>query len=435
MMRDALQIRESLVDHFMEQYPDEAVSGVEALPLHDMVAVVERRPPAQAADFVRRMRPDLAADLLQQLSEDSFSQIAPAFDPARLAQLMARFERDKRDRLLSLLEERLANELHELMTYPPESAGALMDAVVTTLRPESTVHDALERLRKSRDKALFHVFVIDRDGQLVGAIPLQELALASPGDRLATLMRGTPHFIEGMAPESEVVEILERDKLPSLPVVDIDHRLIGVIRHDGLVRATEKEALADVQKMVGASKSERALSPVSFAVRKRLPWLQINLGTAFLAAFVVGLFEDTIAQFTALAVLLPVAAGQSGNTGAQALAVTMRGLALREIRVRHWLRVTSKELATGFVNGVAVAVVTAGAVFLWSRSAGLALVIGVAMVVSMAIAGVAGTSVPIMLTILRQDPAQASSIILTTVTDIVGFLSFLGLATLASGLL
>jgi magnesium transporter len=174
---------------------------------------------------------------------------------------------------------------------------------------------------------------------------------------------------------------------------------------------------------------------VTFSVRKRLPWLQINLATAFLAAFVVGLFEGTIAQFTALAVLLPVAAGQSGNTGAQALAVTMRGLALREIRVRHWLRLTFKELAVGFINGCAVAVVTAAAVYFWSDSSGLALVIGLAMVISMAIAGTAGASVPMVLTILKQDPAQASSIILTTVTDVVGFLSFLGLATLAAALL
>ena len=145
----------------------------------------------------------------------------------------------------------------------------------------------------------------------------------------------------------------------------------------------------------------------------------------------VGLFEDTIARFTALAVLLPVVAGQSGNTGVQALAVTMRGLALREIRVKsHSARVAAKEAMVGALNGVVVAVVTAGAVFFWSRSAGLAAVIGVAMVVSMIIAALAGATIPMVLTVLGQDPAQASSIVLTTVTDVAGFLSFLGLATL-----
>jgi magnesium transporter len=182
--------------------------------------------------------------------------------------------------------------------------------------------------------------------------------------------------------------------------------------------------------MVGASREERALSSPLFAVRKRLPWLQINLLTAFLAAAVVGIFEDTIAKVTALAVLLPVVAGQSGNAGAQALAVTMRGLVLREISARHWPRVLAKEAATGTLNGLAVAVTTAAGVWIWSRSTGLVAVIAAAMVISMIAAGVAGALVPVILHRLGQDPATASSIILTTVTDVVGFLSFLGIATL-----
>jgi magnesium transporter len=190
-----------------------------------------------------------------------------------------------------------------------------------------------------------------------------------------------------------------------------------------------------MQAMVGASRQERALSPVSFAVKKRLPWLEINLATAFLAAAVVGLFEGTIARFTALAVLLPVVAGQSGNTGAQALAVTMRGLAMREIRVRQWPRVVRKEASVALLNGIAVSLTTAAGVFLWSRSSGLAMVIGISMIISMVCAGIAGVLVPTALTGLGQDPAQSSSIVLTTVTDVVGFASFLGIATILAGML
>ncbi len=166
------------------------------------------------------------------------------------------------------------------------------------------------------------------------------------------------------------------------------------------------------------------------AVSKRQFWLQVNLLTAALAAFVVGMFEETIAQVTALAVLLPVVAGQSGNTGAQALAVTMRGLALREVRVRHWLRVLRKEATAGLLNGIPVAMMAMAGVYIWRQSPPLSLVIGVSMVASMVIAGVAGTMIPMVLTALGRDPAQSSSIILTTVTDVVGFLSFLGLATI-----
>jgi magnesium transporter len=187
--------------------------------------------------------------------------------------------------------------------------------------------------------------------------------------------------------------------------------------------------------MVGASRDERALSSPGFAVVKRLPWLQINLLTAFLAAAVVGLFESTIAKFTALAVLLPVVAGQSGNAGAQALAVTMRGLVLREISIRHWPRVVGKEAVVGLVNGVAVAATTALGVYIWSRSVGLVLVCAIAMVISMLAAGLAGALTPVLLRRFGQDPATSSSIILTTVTDVVGFFSFLGTATLLSGML
>jgi magnesium transporter len=187
--------------------------------------------------------------------------------------------------------------------------------------------------------------------------------------------------------------------------------------------------------MVGVSREEQALSGPWLAVRTRLPWLHINLLTAFAASAVVGMFESTIARFTALAVLMPVVAGQSGNTGAQAMAVTIRGLALREIRAFHWWRVARKELAVGLINGVVIALVTAGGVWVWSGTPGLAAVIGLSMVTSMCIAAVAGASVPILLAALKRDPATASSIILTTITDIVGFSSFLGLATALSALL
>jgi magnesium transporter len=233
----------------------------------------------------------------------------------------------------------------------------------------------------------------------------------------------------------EVVDLQKRNKLLNVPVVDLDQRLLGIIRNDSLVKAARQDATEDIQALFGAGREERALSKVSFAIRKRLPWLEINLATAFLAASVVGLFEETIAQITVLAVFLPVVAGQSGNTGSQALAVTMRGLALREIRIGQWLKVARKEVAVGFFNGLAVSLTTAIIVFFWADSYGLAMVIGVSMVFSMVIAGFSGAVIPIILKSIGQDPAQSSSIILTTVTDIVGFMSFLGLATLLGSML
>lgn len=424
-----------LIETYLRDYPDEAARILEVTPLDDVTRVLEAVPEAIARGVLLQLSPDLAAGILGRLDDTAFRAIVSGLDAARASTLLARLEEPERSRRIELLDAPTVREIRQLMSYPPDSAGGLMDPQVTAFRGEILAEEALARLRALRERRIHEVFVVKEEGRLIGAVRLQELAVADPEVTLESLMRPPAATVLATAVREEAVELLTRAKVTTLPVVDVEDRLLGVIRHDVLVTAAQEEATADLQTMVGASKEERALSPPHFAVRKRLPWLQINLGTAFLAAAVVGLFENTIAQYTALAVLLPVVAGQSGNTGSQALAVTMRGLALREVRTRHWLRVAVKEVTVGLVNGFAVALVTAAAVYVWSRSIGLALVIGTAMVVSMGVAGLSGASVPMVLTSLRQDPAQASSIILTTVTDVVGFFSFLGIATLLSSML
>ena len=285
-------------------------------------------------------------------------------------------------------------------------------------------------LRAARAEGVTEVALVGAGGQLVGVAAVAALAAAEPATPAAQLVHREHVAVHAMAPREEVVQTMTRRGVAALAVVDTAGRLLGVVRQDRIARAIHEEATADVQTMVGASGDEQALSPIGFAVRKRLPWLQINLLTAFLASAVVGVFEETIARVTALAVLLPVVAGQSGNTGSQALAVTIRGLALREVRLRHWRRVAVKEGAVGLINGLGVALTTAAGVYLWSRSPGLTAVIAISMVLSMVVAGFAGAIIPMGLTAARQDPAQSSSILLTTVTDIVGFFSFLGIATL-----
>jgi magnesium transporter len=425
----------SLVRDFIHLYPDEAAHTVEPLAPEEVAALLERQEPPLAAELLRRMPGETAAEALALVSDAVTPALVAALDPGTAATLLSRLDEERRQRLVTLLDPALATELSELMKYPADVAGGFMDPRVTTFRPHTTAREALTRIRSRRDQRIQDVFLVDEEGRLTGAIGLHDLALAEPGTPVESIGATRPVRVQAMAPREDVVAIAESGQVTSVPVVDLGDRLLGVIHHGDLVAATQEVASADIQTMVGVSPDERALSRPSFAVRKRLPWLQINLATAFLAAAVVGLFENTIAQFTALAVLLPVVAGQSGNTGAQALAVTMRGLALREIRVRHWARVGGKELVVGAVNGLAVAAVTALGVYIWSDSAGLAAVMGVSMVCSMIVAGLAGASVPMALTLMGQDPAAASSIILTTVTDVMGFLTFLGFATLAMGIL
>jgi magnesium transporter len=335
---------------------------------------------------------------------------------------------------METLPSGLAQELSDLARHPADTAGALMDPRVGAFAGDTTVRTVLSRLRRMK-RRVYDVFVVDAEGRVTGIVPLQDLALAATDQSVGALARPAVPKVPATAGREEIVEAMAGGSTPTLAVVDFEDRLLGVLSHTALVAAAENEASADIQTMVGASKEERALSPALFAVRKRLPWLQINLATAFLAASVVGLFEETIEQVTALAILLPVVAGQSGNSGAQALAVTMRGLFLREIRVRNWPRVVLKELAVGALNGLAVALVCAAGVYVWSRSPGLSLVIGVAMVLAMIVAGIAGAAIPTILSAVGQDPAQSSSIILTTVTDVAGFFTFLGLARLFASML
>jgi len=420
----------ALENRYFRDYPREAARRLEALALDDAVQAIEARPPELIVPVWEQLPTDVQERLMARLSEEKVARILAEMDPPLAAELLMRVDAADRTRWTSRMDPAAARLVSDLMSYPPESAGRLMDPRVTSFRADMTVAAAVERMRGfKKNRALRELFLVDQDGRLSGRVEIQDIATSAPAERLQRIARAIVTAVLDTAPQEEVVEKFEQYRLPALPVVNVSGRLVGVIHQSAVVATLQEETSVDIQTMVGASKDERALSQTWFAVVKRLPWLQINLATAFLAASVVGLFEETIAKVTALAVLLPVVAGQSGNAGAQALAVTMRGLALREISARHLPRVVWKEINVGVLNGIAVAVVCALAVWLWSGSLGLVAVISISMVVSMVAAGFSGAAIPIILNRLGFDPAQSSTIVLTTVTDVVGFFSFLGVAT------
>ncbi len=430
MANAAARAEQAMTRVMIADYPDESARLLESAADAESAELLAREPADIRVAVIRRLTPDRAARVLAALPPDAIRQTVASLNPNWVSSLLTRLDPEEREHCLAALDPAGAQELRDLASYQPDTAGALMDPRVTTFRPDTAVRDVTRRLRRFRDRRINEIFLVDSEGRLAGSLALQTIVLADPGSRLETLVREAPVSVQAVASREEVIQTFESHRLGSLPVVDFDGRLIGVLRQRELIKVAQEKATASAVTMVGASEQERALSSPLFAVRKRLPWLQINLLTAFLAASVVALFEDTIASVTALAVLLPVVAGQSGNTGAQALAVTMRGLALREVRTRHWFQVATKEVLAGAGNGVAVAATTSLAVYFWSDSVGLAAVIGISMVLSMTLAGLSGAAIPMILTALRQDPAQSSSIILTTVTDVVGFFSFLGIATL-----
>ena len=436
MKKQVSNVDRILHRNFFHLYPAEAARQLQNLAPRDIATVLGAHPVRDTLRIWERLAPDVGGQVLGMTERGRTLDVLSLIEPNRAAQLLNNLgDEDRRQELLQALPPGAAVEIEQATTFPPDTAGALMDTQVVYCRPGMSVREALLRLRAHGRRGFRLVFLVDDDNRLLGMVEIQDLALSTAETKLNELMHAVPAHVEAMTSREDIVEEFEKHRVTDLPVIDFDGKLLGVIRYHTLVVAAKLESSADIQTMVGVSKDERVLSSVGFAVRKRLPWLQVNLATAFLAAAVVGVFEGTIAKFTALAVLLPVVAGQSGNTGAQALAVTMRGLALREIRARQWPRVMFKEVNVGLWNGIAVALTTALGVWIWSQSAGLCLVIGISMVLSMTAACLSGAAIPILLTSVGQDPAQSSSIFLTTVTDVVGFLSFLGIATLLSHLL
>lgn len=422
-------IKSGLADKYIQLFPLEAAATFNAFTPEAIVAYIRDQPHHIVTEVLTNLNPDVVANVIDSMQETTFLALFDAIDPYLAAKLLSRSKTSLLEERLGQLPEKKSKTIREMLTYPPEAAGYLMDTRIVTFQSENTIDQVLTKLRSIGDKKMVNLYVTDSQGKLLGKVFIQTIAISAPETTLAELVVPC-ESVSVMSPAEEAVKLFETGKIINLPVVDIDNHILGIIRNSALVAATQKDATEDVLAMFGAGREERALSTPLFAVKKRLPWLQINLATAFLAASIVGAFEETIAQVTVLAVFLPVVAGQSGNTGSQALAVTMRGLALREIQTRQWWKVARKEVAVGFINGIAVALTTSIIAYFWASSFGIALVIGTSMVLSMVIAGFSGAVVPIVLQAFGQDPAQSSSIVLTTVTDIMGFLSFLGLATL-----
>lgn len=425
----------SLNKAFMLNFPVEAARRIAAMPAAEAAATLQDQPLHVAVRMLEKLSHGVVDAILLQFPEPKSAELLTAMDSGLCTALLSRLDEKTRTHYLSLMDKGVAHELKTLLEYPADSAGRLMQTKILAFNEHITVDQAIMQMKQQKIQALRHLFLLDDDMRLHGQVDIQRLALADSNQSLSAISLPITVFVQALDPKDEVIDKLKKYHLDTLPVVDIDHRLVGTVEGQGLIDALREDIVSNMQTMVGVSKDERALSSSWFAVKKRQPWLQINLLTAFLAAAVVGMFEDTIARYTALAILLPIAAGQSGNTGAQALAVTMRGITLREITVRHWLRVTLKETGAGIINGLAIAITCGGGVYIWSRSMGLSLIIALAMISSMTIAAVSGALVPIVLKKLGQDPALSSSIILTTVTDIAGFMSFLGIATLLSGML
>lgn len=413
-----------------QQHPSTAARILESMDPAESAKVLSSLPRKAAASVIEAMSPNEAALRLEHWTDQELKEIAAAVPVQSLGAIWQHLSDALKMRLSGAIESGELRQIQNYSTYVPQSIGAMADPRVLMLRRDLTVREAIQRIRRSPADIVHYLYVVDTERRLVGVVPIRELLLATSTQKLEDIMLKDVVTLSASLDREQAVDLVRQWKFQTLPVVDQDDRFIGIVRTEDLFKVIEQEASEDVQKMFGAGADERVLSPIGVSVRARLPWLVINLATAIAAASVVGLFTDTIAALPVLAALMPIVAGMGGNTGAQSLAVIIRGLALREVGESQRSAAVTKETVVGLLNGLAIALLLAVAVSAWSRNPTYGLVIGVAMVANMTTAGLAGAMIPILLKSLGRDPAQASSIILTTVTDIVGFVVFLGLGTM-----
>jgi magnesium transporter len=308
---------EALDSRYLREHPWEAARKIEELPPQEVARELESLSAPVLAPVWRRLTAGAGAAVLTELPDELSAALLSELMPVEAVPILSALEEERTARYLGRLPAPIRSELEQLMAYPIDSAGRIMDPRTTVLRQTTTAGQAIAALRGTGARAVRNIFLVDDHNRLAGSVGLQDAATAPAETPLGVLAQPILASVTALAQRDEVAEVVERYRLTDLPVVDAHGHLLGVIPDTRLMRAVQEDLSADMQTMTGASAEERALSSPLFAVRKRLPWLQINLLTAFLAAAVVGLFESTIAQFTALAVLLPVVAGQSGNAGAQ----------------------------------------------------------------------------------------------------------------------
>ena len=385
------------------------------LEVEDTVAVCEKIENSKLPEVFDAASPEIAADVLK------------ALEPASAEDVLAEME--------------TAPEVIPLLEYEDDDAGGLMTPEFVALRETMNVGQALDFVRLwAREvgpdpEYLHYLFVVDWDGALKGGLSLAQLVLASRSQFVSLLMDEDIISVGVETDQEEAARLMERYDIFNLPVMDDDGRLVGVVWLDDMIRVLDDEATEDMFRMIGVAEEEKALGPFWRSVRNRLPWLVVNLGTAVLAGFVITLFQSTMGQVVALAAFLPVIAGQGGIAGTQTLTLIIRSITLGEVSPANTRRLLLKELGLGLVHGLALGLVVGVIAFIWKGSEYLALVVGIAMAANLVVAGISGVIVPLGFRALRIDPALSSAVAVTTLTDVLGFLVYLGLATAAIGLI
>jgi magnesium transporter len=405
-------------------------SVLRELALPDQVRLFRLLSSQHAGEVLSELDDPTQRELLRALDEQEVSRVLDQMPSDDVVEVVEELPKEEAEKILDLMAEEKSEEVQELLDYREGTAGRLMSPNVVAVHEAATIAQAIEHIRKSKsgDDA-FYVYVVDDHDHLVGFVPLHRLLTADPRTPIHAIRNADVESVTVDTDQEEVARLVERYDLLQVPVVDASRRLLGAIGVDDVIDVIHEEATEDIQRLAGVAGDETVLDPPEAVFTKRLVWRLINLGTAVLAASVIGLFETSIRSLALLAVFMPIVASMGGIGTTQTATVVVRGIALGEVSRPVLGRVLWKELWLGMTTGLANGLVIAVIAYLWKGQLLLSLILGLALLFNMLVAAVVGTLVPIALKAFRIDPAIASSVIITTFTDVFGFFSFLGLAT------
>ena len=372
----------------------------------------------------------IQSEVLQLLSIDSIIKIIKRLESDNAIKILENLEKDTKEKVLDKLPPKDKFLLEEGLSYPEDSAARIMQREFTAVPSNWTVGQTIDYLREDKDlpEEFLEIFIVDNDFKPIGTVPSSRVLRTSRDLKMNSIMMEMPVLISANMDKEEVGHTFENYNLVSAGVVNKNNKLVGMITADDVVTVVQEEAEEDVLRLAGVG-DEEITDSVMLKTKRRFNWLLLNLFTALLATWVISNFGASIEQMVALAFLMPIVASMGGNAGMQTLAVTIRAIATKELSKSNFNRVVGKEFLIGILNGIIFAIITAVIVQLWFKQLNLSLLIGVSMILNMIVAGLFGILVPVSLKKLNIDPALASSVFVTTITDVIGFLSFLGLGS------
>ena len=388
--------------------------------------------PELEGEVLQHLSYEIQAEFVNQMNTEELLQATENLDTDHFADILQQLPTKVMQEVLNSLGQQDRERLEQALSYPEDTAGGLMNTDVVSIRPDLTIDAVLRYLRRhdSIPEMTDNLFVVTRKDNYIGLLPLTSLLVSDPNTLISEVMDTEREAIPADLNETDVANLFERNDWVSAPVVNQEGRLVGRITIDDVVDVIREEVDHSLMRMAGLDEDEDTFAPVLKTARRRAVWLGINLLTALLASMVIGLFQDTIEQVVALAILMPIVASMGGIAGSQALTLVIRGQALGHVEQSNIGYLLNREIIVGVINGLLWATVVASIASWWFSDFTIGFIIAIAMVINLVVAAIFGTSLPVILKAMNIDPALAGGVILTTITDVVGFCAFLGLATL-----